>query len=57
MAIAASAAGEMEKAVAHAREAHAIRDPMMTIGRHWPDFACLRKDARFNEIMTGMGLN
>jgi len=56
MAITASGAGEADKAVAHAWEAYEIRDPMMVTARFWPDFGRLRKDPRFNEILTRVGL-
>jgi hypothetical protein len=39
MAMAASAAGEIDKAIAHARQAYEIRDPMLALVNHWPDFA------------------
>ena len=56
MAIAASAAGETEKAIAHLREAFKIRDPMIITVRYWPDFERLRQDSRFDEILVQMGL-
>jgi eukaryotic-like serine/threonine-protein kinase len=57
LAITASAAGEREKAIAHAREAFEIRDPMLFTARYWPDFGRLREDPRFHEILARMGLN
>ena len=54
LAIAASAAGELDKAVAHAREAYETRDPMLFTARYWPYFARLREDPRFLEILTSM---
>jgi len=55
LAITASAACESDKAVAHARKAFEIRDPMLVVARHWPDFARLRGDPRFLEILACMG--
>jgi serine/threonine protein kinase/Tfp pilus assembly protein PilF len=55
LAIAASAAGEPEKALAHALEAYEIRDPHMIAAKYWPDFARLRRDPRFVEIIANMG--
>jgi eukaryotic-like serine/threonine-protein kinase len=55
LAIAASAAGESEKAIDHAREAFDIRDPFLFVARHWPDFARLREDSRFKKILFDMG--
>lgn len=55
LAITASAAGESDKAVAHARKAFEIGDPMLVTARYWPDFARLREDPRLLEILASMG--
>jgi serine/threonine-protein kinase len=57
MAIAASAAGAQDKALAYARQAYEARDPMVIVGKHWPDFARLRQDSCFDELLGSMGLN
>ena len=56
MAMAASAAGESDKAAVHAREAFEVRDPFLVVGRHWPNFVRLREEPRFIEILARMGL-
>jgi serine/threonine protein kinase/Tfp pilus assembly protein PilF len=56
LAIAASAAGERDRALAHAREAYETRDPNMLWAKYWPDMARVREDPRFDEILAGMGL-
>ena len=56
LAVTASAAGEHEQALAYSREALQIRDPMFIVAKHWPDFARLREDAQFNEMLARMGL-
>ena len=57
LAIAASAAGELDVAVEYVRQAFEIRDPMLMIARHWPDFGRLREDPRFQEVLGRMGLH
>jgi hypothetical protein len=57
MAIAASAVEDLDLAVAYARQAFEIRDPFLVLAKRWPDFARLRKDQRFTNILVTMGLN
>ena len=52
---AACAAGEQDEAIRYAREAHAIGDPSLTAAKYWIDFAELRKDPRFQAILTSRG--
>jgi TolB-like protein len=55
MAIAASAAGEPDLAVAHAREAFEARDPRVPweiAVKNCPEYVRLREDARFNELVA-----
>jgi serine/threonine protein kinase/tetratricopeptide (TPR) repeat protein len=59
MAIAASAAGEPDLAVAHAREAFEVRDPWLPSKiaiKNCPVYVRLREDPRFNEIVARKGL-
>ncbi len=56
LAMAASAAGEPEKAMTHAYEAFQIRDPMLINSPHWPDMERLRADLRFDQILKSMDL-
>jgi eukaryotic-like serine/threonine-protein kinase len=56
LAIAASAAGEPDKAMAHVHEGFRIRDPMMISSKRWPDMERLRRDPRFNKILLSMNL-
>ena len=56
LAIAASAAGAMEKAMAHVQDALQIRDPMLITAKHWPDMARLRQDPRFQKMLLDMKL-
>jgi adenylate cyclase len=51
LALAAHAAGEQEDAIRLTQEAYSVGDPTMTGVRYWPDFAELREDPRFKEIM------
>jgi tetratricopeptide (TPR) repeat protein len=56
IATSASAIGKRDDAMRYAREAHAIRDPQLTLmGRHWPGTKRLREDSRFTEILASMG--
>jgi TolB-like protein len=50
--LAAWAAGEQDEAVRLAQEAHAIGDPTTVGTKHWPDFAELLEDRRFQEILN-----
>jgi len=59
MAIAASAAGELDLAVAHAREAFEVRDPWVPweiAVKNCPEYVRLREDPRFNELVARKGL-
>ena len=55
LAWAAYAAGERDEAIRYGKEAHAIGDPSLTAAKYWPDFADLRKDRRFLEILVSRG--
>ena len=55
LAWAASAADEQDEAILYAREAHTIGDPVLIAAKYWPDYALLRKDARFDEILISRG--
>jgi tetratricopeptide (TPR) repeat protein len=55
LAVSAAAVGRREEALRHAREAHAIRDPQLTLmGRHWPGTKRLREDPQFTAILASM---
>jgi hypothetical protein len=56
LATSAAAVGDLDEAIRHAREAHAIRDSQLTtMGKHWPGSQRLREDSRFTEILASMG--
>jgi tetratricopeptide (TPR) repeat protein len=55
LAWAACAAGERDEAIRCALEADTIGDPSLIAAKYWPDFAELRKDPRFEEILTNRG--
>jgi len=52
---AACAAGKQDEAIRYEQEADAIGDPSLIVAKYWPDFAELRKDARFDEILRSRG--
>jgi adenylate cyclase len=55
LAWAACAAGEQDEAIRYVQEAHAIGDPSLTGAKCWPDFAELREDPRFQQILFRRG--
>jgi hypothetical protein len=57
LAWAACAAGEQDEAIRLSEEADAIGDPSLTAAKYWPDFAELRRDPRFVQILITRGWN
>ena len=55
LAWAACAAGEQDEAIRLVKEAYTIGDPSLLAAKYWPDFAELRKDSRFGEILISRG--
>jgi hypothetical protein len=57
LAPAAAAVGEMDRAIAYAQKALDDKDPLFVmLARTWPDYAGLRKDPRFLEIVSNLAL-
>src|SRR5262249_40459316 len=52
---AAWAAGEQDEAIRLEEKAHAIGDPSLIAAKYWPDWAELREDPRFQEILRARG--
>jgi tetratricopeptide (TPR) repeat protein len=52
---AAWAVGAHDEAINLQREAVAVSDPSFIVARYWTDFAELREDARFQEILRSKG--
>ena len=50
----ASAAGELDEALVLAGRAYQERDPFLVFAKHFPDFARLRSDRRFQDLLRRM---
>jgi tetratricopeptide (TPR) repeat protein len=58
LALAAAGSERWDKAVCHARQAIAIRDPFRTaFSSHWPFARRLRADSRLNQILNECGID
>ena len=57
LAPAAAAVGEMDQAIGFARQALDYKDPLLVmLARSWPEYARLRTDSRFLEIVSQLNL-
>ena len=57
LAPAAAAVGEVDQAIAYAQQALDDKDPLFVmLARTWPDYAGLRKESRFLEIVSHLAL-
>ena len=57
LAVSAAAAGDMDRAISFAQQAVDDRDPLFVMmARSWPDYDRLRRDSRFLEIVSRLGL-
>ena len=57
LALSAFAVGLKEEATALAQRSYEIRDPLLVVlGKHWPQFAGIREDPKFQEILKRLEL-